>query len=218
MRILIVGGGKVGRHAAEILLREQHQITVIEKNQERAEFLANSLDVLVINSDGTNMEALRDGGIEKSDMVLALTSSDKGNLMVCEIAKSLEVPRIIARVNEPENEEVFVKLGITGTVPITQMATNTIENLLAGGRYKKVAEVCGGSFEVIEVTVSRKSQLVGRKGMTVGRGVISAIYRNGTGIIPKEDTKIEAGDVLVVTTPPEGVEEIIELAGESRDE
>ncbi|MEA3229992.1 MAG: NAD-binding protein, partial [archaeon] len=178
---------------------------------EHANTLASNLDALVINQEGTSMSVLKEGGIEKCNAIISVTGDDKTNLMVCEIAKSIGVPKIIARVNTPGNEELFVKLGISLVVPVTQNAINAIENTILEGNLRILSKIGDGKATIFEVVVPEESVLENYKGNMLEGGIISAIYRNGTVIIPEKNTKIEAGDVLIIVGEETHIKKILKM-------
>ncbi|MBW6461936.1 MAG: NAD-binding protein [DPANN group archaeon] len=212
MKIIIVGGGKIGEHLTRVLSKKKHSITLIENEKELSQELASNLDALVINQDGTTMSILKEAGINKCNVVISVTGDDKTNLMVSEIAKSIGVPKIIARVNNPGDEELFVKLGISLVVPVTQNTINTIENALLDGNVRILAKIGDGKATIVEVVVEDGSAIANHKGNILEGGIISAIYKTGTVTIPDIKTKIEVGDVLIIVAQDAHLNKIIKIA------
>ena len=205
MKIIIVGGGNVGKNLAQILSRQKHDITLVESNDEFAKEIASSTDVLVIKGDGTNIEILEDAQIKKADAIVAATQDDKTNLMICEIAKSIPVPRVIGRVNSPGNEELFVKLGINSIIPVTQMAVTAISNTLRGAGERVIAEISDGKVQIMEFVIQQGSKLDGFEGNQINGSIIGSIYRDGTVIIADKNAKLEGGDVISVIVKSEKI-------------
>ena len=215
MKIVIVGAGESGRTLANMLTSEKHAVSLIEKEEKIAEDTAKAIDALIIKGDATEYSILKDAGIEKADAVIALSNDDKTNLMVCEIAKSSKIHKIIARVNSPKNEELFAKLGITSVIPIVSLEITKIKNLLEPGRERVIAELGEGDVQVIEATLGEKSTLVGREEATIKGAVIGAIYREGEILIPEKKAKLNQGDVLVIVAKSKGIDKITKIiAGE----
>ncbi len=213
MKIIVIGGGKIGEHLTKVLSKKKHSITLIENEKELSTELASNLDALVINQDGTTMSILKEGGIEECDAVVSVTGDDKTNLMVSEIAKGIGVPKIIARINNPGNEDLFVKLGISQVVPVTQNAVNAIENSLIEGNIRIISKIGDGKAAIFEVVVQSGSELENHKGNEVYGGMISAIYRNGAVTIPDRNMKVEAGDVLIIVSEDTHMKKIIDMVG-----
>ncbi|MBW2967291.1 NAD-binding protein [Candidatus Woesearchaeota archaeon] len=208
MDILIVGGGEVGLTAANMLSTKEHDLVLIESDEARAKEVANSIDAMVIHGDGTDISVLKDAGGSKVDALVAVTEDDKTNLMVCEIAKSLGIKKILARVNKPENEELFTKLGITGVVPVVGLAVTSIKNLLMEKRSERVIhELGGGSVQVLAITIPAESKLIG-KPAEIKNAVIGALYRNGEIILPTKATKMQEGDVMILTAKTKNLKSV----------
>lgn len=212
MKILIIGGGEIGLTTANVLSTKEHDLTLIESEEERAKQVANSIDALVIHGDGTDLATLKDAGVNDSDALVAATNDDKTNLMVCEIAKSMDIKKIIARVNKSENEELFTKLGITGIVPTVGLAVTKIKNLIMMDKTTErvIYEFGKGEVQVMAITIPKESKLVG-KPAAISNTIIGAIYRDGDIMLPKENTKIKEEDVLILTAKTKNLKSITKL-------
>ncbi|MFC1741656.1 potassium channel family protein [Nanoarchaeota archaeon] len=211
MKILIVGGGEIGLTTANVLSTKEHDLVLIESDENRAKEVANSIDALVIHGDGTDLATLKDAGSSEADAIVAATNDDKTNLMVCEIAKSGDIKKIISRVNQSENEELFTKLGITGVVPTVSLAVTKIKNLLTEKSAERVLYKFGkGDVQVLAITIPKESKLIG-KSADVKNAIIGAIYRDGEIMLPKEGTKINEADVIILTAKTKNLKSIQKL-------
>ena len=197
MRIMIVGGGRLGLTTAKLLRENDHEIVIFEREKERAEEIAKELDVLVIHSDGTDMNKLEDAGLDDVDVFMPLTGSDETNLMVSQIAKD-RAKKIIARSNREENRVLYEKLGVdTALVPLATSATAFRDAVI---RDIKTLFILDGEFEVTEHTVRNGSKVAGKsikdiKFPTDARIII--MYRNDKAIVPIGDTKLSQGTKLL---------------------
>ena len=211
-RVIIGGGGKIGTKLAEILIKEKHDIVLVEKDQNRAEELGEKLDALILHGDASERKILKDGGIEHCDAVVAVTGDDKTNLMVCEIAKSFKVPIIISRVNDSESESIFIKLGITAAINTTTSAILNFKKALESPGQRMVNMVAGEKAEVFEMVVPKGAKVIDRTvGDVAKKFVIAAIYRNGDLIDVRPGSTIQEGDVLVICTPVVEVKNVQKL-------
>lgn len=211
MRIIIIGGGLVGAHVAEMLSKGKHRITVIEKDVDVAKKLADKLDALIINDDGTDMLTLRNAGIENADALVALSRDDKTNLMVCQIAKNIGTPKIVSRVNIPGNDELFVKLGISLVVPTTQYGVNMVCNELNGRGLRILSEIGDAKAVIYEMVVGKDSKIIGHDSEAIDGSRICAIYRNGEVFYISSKNPIQAGDVLIIISKTAHMSKIQEL-------
>ena len=209
MHLIIAGGGRIGAKIADLSVKEKADVVIIEKEETRAEELGEKLDALVLKGDASNNKILKDAGIENCDALVALTSDDKTNLMVCEVAKSFKVPIIVARINESSSEPIFMKLGITASINTTVSAVLAFKKALEKSNKKLIDLVAGEKAVVFERIVPRKCKIVNKKIKQVTNNfVIAAIYRGGDYIKPKPDTEIREEDVLTICAPVDDVRSI----------
>ena len=209
MKIIVAGGGKIGEALSKLLVKEKHDVILIEKDANVAEKLAETLDALILHGDATDKEIMKDANIENADAVVASTGDDKTNLMICEIAKASNVPNIITRINDPENEYIFTKIGVTNVVDTTKAAVAAFKKALEKPGKQLVNIIAGGKGEVFEITVKEGSKFIDKKVSEFSKDfVIAFIYRDDKCFIPKNDTKIKEGDILTIVSPTEKVKKI----------
>jgi trk system potassium uptake protein TrkA len=209
MKVIVVGGGKIGEALSQLLVKEKHDVVVIEKDEKLAEELAERLDALVLHGDGTEKNILKDANIEKVDVVTAVTGDDKTNLMVCEFAKGVNVPNIIARINQSDNEGIFTKIGITNLINTTTTAVLAFKKAMEKPGKQLINLIAGGKGEVFEISVGKDSKFANKTVADVVKGfTVACIYRNDKFMIPKPDTKIKEGDILTICSPLEEIKKI----------
>jgi trk system potassium uptake protein TrkA len=206
MRIVIVGGGRVGLLLASLLRAEKHQVTIIESDRERALKLADMLpDVLIVNGDGSNVHILRDAGTDLADIFVTVTGNDSLNYVSSQVAKkTLHVPKVIARINDPANENNFVRVGIDKLVTTTKATAGEILNEISGGR--AVLPLAGVRFEILYAVLRDKSPMVGKKAYKCGlpkKAWVISINRMGEPMVPDDRTVLKSGDLIAVLTPLE---------------
>ena len=214
MLVIIVGAGRVGIDLIEILLSDGYDISVIEKDRNRASELSEKFDILVIQGDATDLDILRDAHVESADIFVAVTGDDNVNLVASQLAqKVFKVKKIIARVNNPRNEVIFSQLGITNTVSTTRASAIFIKNEI--GDIKTVLAVAGGKAQVLEVNVTEESSVLNKKimeaGLPSGCSVVT-ILRAGEGvIIPDGKTVFRKGDVVTLLVHKDRMREVRHL-------
>jgi|SRR5579872_2916395 len=132
MYVIVIGGGRIGYYLARDLIERGDEVTLIEKDAARAEWLSSQLGSLVMRGDGDEMAFLRTTGMERADVVLAVTGDDDDNLIALQLAKRyFNVRHTIARVNNPANVEVFKALGVDTAVSATEVLISAMEQQLA---------------------------------------------------------------------------------------
>jgi len=213
MKVIIVGAGDVGRTLSGLLAAEKHEVTIVEINNEKAKNLAQKMDAMVLAGDGTDISILKDAGVETSDALVATTSDDKSNFMICEVAKSVGVKKIVSVINTPKNEELFTKLGITQIVSSVRTTVTNIKRLLyESGEEHVITQLGEGEVQVIEISVQKESRLLDKPASIPG-AVIGTIYRNGELIIPNEKSLVKIGDVLIIFVKKGDLQKVKALTG-----
>ncbi len=127
MYVIVVGGGKVGYYLSKHLLDRGYEVTLIEKDPRRAEVLNSTLGEIVMVGDGDEMAFLATTGMERADVVVAVTGDDEDNLVTCQLAKrKFNVPKTVARVNNPANVRIFKTLGVDVALSATEVLLDLI--------------------------------------------------------------------------------------------
>ena len=128
MYAIVIGGGQVGYFLCRDLLERGDEVTLVERDPARAEWLESQLGSCVMLGDGDEMAFLRTTGIERADAVLAVTGEDEDNLVALQLAKKhFSVPLTVARVNNPANVEIFKALGVDEAVSATELLLSALE-------------------------------------------------------------------------------------------
>jgi len=204
LRVIVMGGGRVGALLTSLLRAEKHQVTLIELDRAKSAQLAEKFpDVLVVNGDGTDIHILRDAGADLADIFVAVTGNDNLNYVSAQIAKkSLRVPKVIARVNDPLNENNFIRVGIDKLVTTTKATAGEILDEISGG--KTVLPLAGVRFEILYAILRDKSPMVGKRVKKCGlpkKAFIISLNREGEPMVPDDLTVLKAGDLIAVLTP-----------------
>lgn len=204
MYVIVVGGGKVGFHLAQELLRSSNEVLVVEWDTARATSIAEDLGDIVMQGDGCEATVLDAAGVSRADLVAAVTGDDEDNLVVCEIAKFRGVTRCIARINNPKNELLFKRRGIETTVSATQVILAQIEQELPMHDTLISLLQMHRGLELVEVKIAEMSPAVGRPIRDIllpPESLISLVVDpGGVPRIPTGDTRLNAGDAVVVVT------------------
>lgn len=209
MYILIAGGGKVGYHLAEELLNEKHEVLVIERDAGRAAQIREELSGNVLTGDSCEATTLDLAGVSRADLVAAVTGDDEDNLVICDVARYRGVGRTIARINNPRNELLFRKRGIETTISATQAVLAQIEQELPTQMMIPLLQLHSG-LELVEIKLPETSPVAGRSVREVllpAESLISLIVDpGGVPRMPSGDTRLNAGDALVVVSRKESLD------------
>ncbi len=202
-----MGGGKVGSFLAEILEAKGHQVTVIERNRELCERIASRTQAVVIEGDGCDLRFQEEAEVGAADVFAAVTGDDDDNLVACQLARThFQVPRAVARVNNPKNERIFNRLGIDA-ISSTTVIAQLIEERTTVGDIITLHTLKKGKLAVVELDLPEdrcRSCEVPLKDLGLPRGcVLVSIIRGDEVIIPQGSSVLQPGDTVIAVTEPE---------------
>jgi trk system potassium uptake protein TrkA len=205
--IVVVGGGKVGYHLTKSLLAEEQEVLVIERNGPKADRITRDLGATALVGDGAEVATLEQAGLERADVVAAVTGHDEDNLIIAQVAKRrFNVPRTVARINNPRNEFIFTELGIDATVSATQVILSIIQQEIPQHPFVHLLSLQEGGIEFVELQLVDTSPSVGKTINEVGLPDATAVpllIRNGKPLIAEHDLALEKDDHIVAVTVPE---------------
>ena len=205
MYFVIAGGGQVGFHLAKALLESSHEVMLLESDRRRAQVIEAELGSVVLNAPADEGRYQIEAGCQRADAVIAVTGEDPANLIICQLAKwKCNVPRVIARVNDPKNEIVFKALGIDETISSTRVIMNVIEQELPSGGFMPLMPLTGSHLELIEAEIAAGTPAAGRAIGSLGLpegAAVGGIVRKGSVVHADDDTKLQVGDRIVVLSP-----------------
>jgi trk system potassium uptake protein TrkA len=207
MYLLIAGGGKVGSNLARTLIRDGHEVTLIEQRDGRYAQLETEFEHQVHKGDATELYVLERAGIERPpDLVVAVTGDDEDNVVICQLARDrYGVPGVIARVNDPRNQPYFDLLGISPTVSATASIMALIEHEVPEHGLIHLLELRKENLEIVEITVGDTDACTGKKigqvALPSGSRVISVV-RDGKAEVPDESLRLESGDSVLAILEP----------------
>jgi len=216
MYAIVAGGGKVGANITRSLLAMGHEVTLVEQRRDRFEQLEAELGPVVLTGDATEIFVLERAGIARPpDLVLAVTGDDEDNIVIAQIAQDgYEVPKVVARVNDPRNQAHFDLLGVTRTLCATSGLLGLVEHEVPEHGLVKLLELRREGLEVVELSVSPEAPAAGKRvaGLSLPDDVrLVSITRNGVAEVAGLDTVIRPGDQVIAILKP-GLEDRLRQA------
>jgi trk system potassium uptake protein TrkA len=213
---IVAGGGKVGANVTRSLVAMSAEVTLVEQRRDRFEQLEAEFGQSVLLGDATELSVLERAGIARPpNIVLAVTGDDEDNLVIAQIAKEgYGVPKAIARVNDPRNQQHFDLLGITQTVCATSGILGLVEHEVPEHGLVKLLELRAEGLEVVEMQVLPNSPAAGKRvsGLAVPEGSqLVALMRGGVAEIAVGNSVIRPGDQVIAILKP-GLEERLRKA------
>ena len=217
MYIIIVGAGKVGWNLARELLDKEHEVTLIEKDRNRYQTVEQELEHNVQYGDASELWVLDRAGVQRADMMIAVTGDDEDNMLICQVAREkYMISQVIARVNNPRNRPHFDLLGIKPTVSATDLILRLIEHEVPEYGLVHLLDLEEERLEIIEMQIDESSNVsdnrVGDLRMPEGSLLIS-VLRDGRGFVPGPDTVLEVGDEVLAVLDPGKEDELKALFG-----
>jgi trk/ktr system potassium uptake protein len=215
--IIIVGAGKVGWNLARELIDKNHEVTVIEDDRDRYLTVEQELEHNIQYGDASELWVLERAGVQRADMVIAVTGDDEDNMLICQVAREkYMVERIIARVNNPRNLQHFELLGIKPSVSATDLILNLIEHEVPEYGLVHLLDFPEERLEIIEMLLEKDSKVAGRRvgdlEMPEGSLLIS-VLREGRGFVPGPETVLEPGDEVLAVLDPGREEDLKDFLG-----
>lgn len=215
MFVVIAGGGKAGRHLARLLLERDYEVMIIEIDRRRYQRLEREFEHLAMMGDATEIFILERAGIERADVVAAVTGDDEDNIIICQVAThKFSVDKTIARVNNPENQEAFDVLGVSPTVSSTMVMMSLIEHEMPTHRLIHLLNLQRENLEIVEVMVEENSPQAGKRieeiALPPGCLLIS-ILRDSVATVPQGATELKAGDQILAILEPGREQELTQL-------
>ncbi|HVF08152.1 MAG TPA: TrkA family potassium uptake protein [Actinomycetota bacterium] len=217
MRVVVTGGGAVGRHLAADLAARNHDVTLIELNRETIDAIREeSPGVELLLGDACEPWVLDQARLSETDVVVAATGDDEDNLVTSLLAKTeFAVPRVLARVNHPKNEWLFNdQWGVDQAVSPPHILTALVEEAVTSGDLIRLLHLEGGRVSIVEMKLAGDSPSLGKAlyelRLPSGTAIV-AIVREGHVVIPQPETVLAAADEVVVLAAPESEQQLREL-------
>jgi trk system potassium uptake protein len=206
MYVIIAGAGKVGWNLARELIAKDREVTLIESDHRRYRIIEEELEHAAQYGDASELWVLERAGIQRADLVIAVTGDDEDNILICQVAKEkYGCERIVARVNNPRNLDHFKLLGIQPAVSATDLILRLIEHEVPEYGLVQLLALEEEHLEIIELEVGHGSAAAGQRVSDVvlpDGSLIISVLRDGTGFVPKADSMIEAGDQVLLILDP----------------
>jgi trk system potassium uptake protein TrkA len=206
MKILIAGGGKTPYFLCRSFTTKGYEVILINENREECIQLARQLSATVVCGDASDPKILKEAGAMGADAVLAITPKDQDNLVICQLASiQFGVSRAIALANDPDNAEVFEKLGVSA-FSTTRIVSSLIEERASLDQITNLLPVGEGRVNVTEIILDANSPVAGKLLKDVDlpeNALVAVVIRDGRPIVPRGGNHLLAGDRVVLITLPE---------------
>jgi trk system potassium uptake protein TrkA len=217
MNVLIAGGGRTGARLASLLLNQNYIVRLVENRRDLLAYLHQELPTEVIyEGNPVDPSVLEAAGIREANDVAAVTSNDSANLVICYLAKTqFEVPRTIARVNNPNNAWLFDEhFHVDVALNSADVFAHLIQEEMSLGDMMTLFKIKRGRYSVVEEKVPAGAKVIGKqlKDLDLAEHcVIAAIIRNNVMTLPRGDSTLQAEDEIIAVASPEGTQRLADL-------
>lgn len=220
MKVMIVGAGKLGYRLAEAMINENIDVTLVDVNSNKLKTINDHLDVLTVQANGIQIGALKELDIEDYDLLIAATSSDETNTLICTLSKKLNCKRTIARIRNPEfiEELDFVKnqLGIDSIINPDLATAIEMERYISKTYNFYSGDFAKGKVSMVDLHLGGSNRFIGKQIKDIDglEGLlITAISRNGEMIIPNGSTELMIDDVIHIIGKGKNINKLAESLG-----
>ncbi|MDQ2178190.1 Trk system potassium transporter TrkA [Marinifilum sp. D714] len=229
MKIVIAGAGAVGTHLAKMLSHQDHDIILLDQDEEKLKEVDSHLDLLTIVGSSSSLKDLKEASVKKADLFIAVTQSETTNITSTILAKKLGAIKTIARIDNqeyliPENKEYLQSLGIDELIYPEKLAAKEVISYLSRSGTRQMYEFSGGKLLLYGIKISSKSIIMDKTMAEVAEMTSDvdfravAIKREDMTIIPRGHNRFSRGDLVFVVSKPESIEKVMLLAGKQKYE
>ncbi|HMQ06749.1 MAG TPA: Trk system potassium transporter TrkA [Saprospiraceae bacterium] len=224
MKIVIAGAGDIGFHLGKLLANEQHDIVLIDTNQEVLDYAHNHLDVQVLRGDATSINTLKQAEVAEADLFLAVTTSESSNIVSSILAKKFGAEQTVARVSngeflEPFQREIFQQLGIDKIFSPAKLAVMEIERLIKLSEVTDIFEFENGKITLLGISLDDDTPILNKsiEQITAKYKHLNfkpiAILRNNDTLIPRDKTILLRGDHIYLIVTKEDIKKVLKNLG-----
>ena len=222
MKIVIAGAGEVGSHLAKLLSREEQDIMLLDDNRERLSVMDANYNLMTLYGSPISFASLRQAGVEKCDLFIAVTPDETTNLLASSMAKSIGAQRTVARIggyefHREENRDFVTRLGVNATIYPEFLAAQEIRTALTRTWVRHWFELHDGEIIILGVKLRDNAKIIGMQlkdfAQVEHNFHVAAIKRNHETIIPRGDDVIQDNDILYFATTNDHVNDLIDLCG-----
>ncbi|MDF9824649.1 trk system potassium uptake protein TrkA [Breznakia sp. PF5-3] len=214
MKVIIVGSGRMGSGLVKQLTKENHKVTVIDTNEDVLKETAKNAQFTAVVGIGFDKDVLEKAGIKSADALVSCTNSDETNALIARISKNMyHVPRVIARLFDPDKAKIYSALGIE-TISTTSWGINRASELINYSELDTIISVGSGEVEIVKIEVP--ALLVGRtieEINVIGEIRVISVYRNNKAFIPTSGSVLQANDILYISVLSNSIKRLKTLLG-----
>jgi len=213
-KMMLVGAGNTLYFLAQYFISKGYHLTLVNNDRGECTYLARDLKATVVHGDASYPQVLEDAGAFEMDAVLAMTAQDQDNLVICQTASlHFQVPRCMALVNDPENEEIFRRLGVTA-FSTTGILASLIDHQASWEEITTLLPLGGGKVNILELELEKDAPVCGKPLQQIPlppNSLIAVVIRDGETLVPRGGSVLQAGDRIILITLPQTLGDSLEI-------
>lgn len=214
MIVLVIGGGKLAYFLSRAFIERGARVTIVNRTLEECESLAKKLTATVVHGDGSDPQILEEAGAASANALFAITPNDEDNLVICQLADMhFRVKRRVALVNDPDNEDIFLKLGVEA-ISTTRILSTLIEEKAGFESITNVLPFGEGKIIITEMIISKESHIIGKALRDLSlpeNSLIAGIMHGQAPVVPRGNTVLHSGDKIIIMTLPENHGQVLKI-------
>lgn len=210
MRAVFVGASSLAVMTAQLLLKRGHEVVVIERSKDVIRELSTELDCGYLNGDGSKPAILREAEPAQTDVLYCLTDNDQANIIASLVGRSLGYARVVTKIEDPEFEHICIELGLDGTIIPARTIGRYLTDMLEGQDPLELSTMIRDEARAFSFVAREDDELALGELALPEPSRIVCIYRDGKFLPAESDTKLEAGDEVVVVTHRKNIPELQE--------
>ena len=214
MNIMIVGGKKKSDFLLDSLIKKNYKVTLIHDDEKFCKLMSRKHNAIVVHGDGSKPYILEDANVDEMDIVIAMTTHDPTNLVICQLTKKVYgVDKVFSSVNNPKNVDVFKQLGIDIAISATYLITKVIEQMVTVNEISELIPVAEGKIVMMEIVVKKNYPICNKilsEADIPDEAVIGCVVKSMSTIIPNGTTKIIENDRLIILSETSVQDKVIE--------
>jgi trk system potassium uptake protein TrkA len=220
MYIVVAGGGMVGGRLVRRLLEKKHDVVMIDTDREICNKLYAETGVVAVHGKATKVDVLKEAGVERADVVVVATPDDADNLASAILAKSLNVPRVIVRMRDPDYENAYKVAGVNKIVRVTDLMVNQMMMEIENPKVRRITTIGGGRANIFMVIVPKGGRVAGKTVKAIAdderfpsQCVFIAIYGGEQGELcfPQGEQVVGEGDELFLISTAENIRKVADF-------
>jgi trk system potassium uptake protein TrkA len=210
MRVALIGASPLAVATAEMLVKRGHDVILIERDKEKIDALADTIDCGLVHGDGTRPAILREVNPADTDFLFCLTENDQDNILASLVGRSLGFARVVTKIEDAEFEHICLELGLSDTIIPDSAIARTLVDMVAGQALPELSTIVRGEVRFFSFAVREEDEMPVGELELPARTRAVCVYRDEDFILPEPDTGLSKGDEVVLITHSENVPELSE--------